>query len=210
MKLPTHYLNTLMQVVTDENSSVMITCKFMDDSWQEMGPVIIKAKQAEEGWSDKEAPRKAHAWFIESCAAEVGMHPTSMYDRMRVGRNVIRYGHHTGEFENLLVGHWTALLRNVEQDQQGVIPQAILKNRLEWIAQVTHENEGQPPSVRDIQDQYRQNGERREWELYWNAIVRNAKSITNISGTVPGRISRIATRLLSLADVDFTGGTPTN
>ena len=210
MKLPDQYIDVLVQVVGDEDASIFKTCEFMADSWLEMGPILTKTKQEEEQWSEAEATRKTHAWFIESCAAECGMHPTSMYDRMRVGRNVMHRELHLGEWRNLAYGHWCALMRNVEQDEQGIIPEQVLRARLEWVGRIADENQGQPPSVRDIQTEFRQNGEQKEWELYWKAIVRNAKQIIKIVGLVPPRITKIAEWLLSVADVDFTGGTPTN
>jgi len=208
-RLPDQYLDALRQVVSDEDNSIFATCKFMADSWVELSLVLIKSKAEEEGWTEQEAPRKTHAWFIETCAAECGMHPTSMYDRMRVGRNVVHRNYHLGKWSNLAYGHWCALMRNIEQDEQGIIPEAVLLDRLDWVSQVADENQGQPPSVRDIQSQFRQNGEKKEWELYWNAVVRNAKQIVKIDGSVPARVNQIAEWLLSSAGVGSTGGGPT-
>lgn len=210
MKLPDQYVDVLLQVVGQEDDSILTTCEFLADTWVEMGDFIIKERKREEGWSELEAPGKAHAWFIETSAAHSGKHPTSMYDRMRVGRNIIHRGLHQGEWENLKFGHWCALMRNVDQDEQLVIPEATIADRLAWMARETDANQGQPPSVRDIQDEFRRNGKELEWELYWKSIVRNAGQLMKVEGTVPARVTQIAEWLLSTADAVSTGGTQSN
>jgi len=219
LKLPDAFVEMLRQLVSDEDASIFTTCEFMADSWDEFGPAITDYLADQYAWSDAEKTRKAHSWFIESASAHVGMHPTSMYDRMRVGRNIIQRGLHVGDHDNLTFGHWCALMRNAPKDGEELISIDIISERLEWVDEQTDVNQGQPPSVRDIQKEFRQRGDKPEWLLHWNSVERNLNNLLD-SENVPMKVKNLVDHILNLitrfaiqepsvfpADADSTGGT---
>ena len=56
----------------------------------------------------------------------------------------------------------------------------VLNKRLEWYYNEMDNHGGQPPSVRDITKHFKKNGDKPEWEVYWNAIVRNARKLAEL------------------------------
>ncbi len=66
---------------------------------------------------------------------------------------------------------------NEDESDEGIVPQEIIEERLEWVHDETDKNFGQPPSTRDIEKHYRSNGHKPEWLIHWKAVVRNAKKV---------------------------------
>ena len=174
LTLPEEFVEKVRQYSGAEDSAKMATAGLVTEYWLETGEAITTYR--------KESKSRSHRWYIESVAASVGMSPSSMYNRARVGQNVILRGLHEGENANLSFGHWLALLRNVKK-VDGVVPEDELYKRIEWVQKETNKFFGQVPSVRDIEKHYKQNGEKEEWELCWNNITRNAKKLKQMDGT---------------------------
>ena len=133
-----------------------------------------------EGWKEGEAKGRAHRKFLSSLAAHCGLGYQSMNNRQRVGDNFIKRGLTGGENENISYQKFVALLANAEKDDTGLVQVAVLEERIKWVQEQTDKFSGQVPSVLDIQQQYRKNGHREEWELLWANIVCNAKKLSEL------------------------------
>ena len=183
--------------ITDEYT--FDTCLYMADYWDEMGEAIIHYKRKEQGWTEKQAPGRAHRWWLASSAAEVGSSEGTMYNYVRIGRNFIQRGL---KQDNLTADHMLALMLNAERNETHFIPEEIIKERLEWLNKETDKFHGQVPSARDIKTHYRKNGDKQEWELLWANIVRNAKKLWDIpfvvNTTVPTQILEVADRIIDI------------
>lgn len=198
--IPEQFVEELRGCVALEDTTIFETCRKMHEGWIELGQGIA--------YERNEDIRSAHKFFIESCASEVNMHPTSMYDRERVGSNIMARGLLE---ENMSYSVCTALLRNTSRDENGMIPEEEVKQRIEWYQDEAVKFHGKPPSPRDIQDHFRRNGDQKEWEVLWQAIVRNAKQIRetedapNILRNALHHIEQVVLPS-STADADYTGG----
>lgn len=116
----------------------------------------------------------ANKKLIEKIAAAVGMHHSSIYNRARIGRNVVARNYHV-EHDVLSFGAWLELLRNAPE-KDGIVEAEVLDKRLEWVYNEL-DDKGSLPGTRTIRNHFRQNGAHPEWEEYWGAIVRNAKKL---------------------------------
>ena len=178
--IPEIFVEELRGCVALEDVTIFATCEKINNGWQELGRGIISKKQKELGWSDAEAPSKGHKFFIESCAAEVNMHPTSMYDRERVGSTIIARGLLQ---ENMSYSVCTALLRNTARNEDRVIPIEEVQRRIDWFNNETDNYGGKPPSPRDIQDHFRKHGDIKEWIILWESVVRSAEKLKELEET---------------------------
>ena len=210
--IPENYIENVRALVVREDEMIFETCKMLADGWIELGPALIHRRAKEEGWSDSEKEGKTHSWFIESLSAEINKHPTSMYDRKRVGTNIIRR-----ELlqENMSYSVCTALLRNTSSNHNGVIPVEEVKDRIEWFNDETDKPEhgGKPPSPRDIQKHFRRHGERGEWEIYWSAIRRNLEEILRLGKEdqpVPAVILFLVRQFVKLIEREESGSSNVN
>jgi hypothetical protein len=174
MKLPDEFIEMVRQYSGQEDSAKMATAKLLSDFWLEYGRAI-------------EHEGKDKRWYIESVCASVGMSPASGYNRVRVGTNIIQRNYHTDN-ESISFGHWLALLRNSPK-VDGLVETDELNKRLEWYYAEMDKHGGQPPSVRDIENHYKKNGKKPEWELYWKRIVKAAEKLWDLhqdpQGVVP-------------------------
>ena len=128
-----------------------------------------------------------------------------MLNRQRVGDSVIARGYLGGENENISYQKWVCLHVNAEKGLDGLILREVLEDRIAWYQETADNNSGQPPSVLDIQNKYRKNGEDPEWLLAWKRIIRIAKNLLKIE-EIPAPLKQLIEWLLSYASVDFTGG----
>ena len=119
----------------------------------------------------------ANKKLIEKIAASVGMHHTSIYNRARVGRNVVARNLHV-EHDILSFGAWLELLRNAPEEN-GLVSEETLAGRLEWVYNEV-EKFGSLPGTRSIREHFRQNGKHPEWEEYWEAMIRNARKFLEV------------------------------
>ncbi len=183
------FIEKVRQYSGAEDSAKMATAGLMAEYWLETGDAIADYR--------KESKDKSHRWYIESVSASVGMSPSSMYNRSRVGHNVILRGLHEGENSNLSFGHWLAILRNVKK-VDGLVPMDELCKRIEWVQKQADKFSGQVPSVRDIDREYRKNGHLTEEAIHWKAIVRNAKGIEKIGHYDDARIMMLVIEIIRL------------
>jgi hypothetical protein len=181
MKLPESFIDEVLQYAGAEDSAKMNTAKLMSDFWLEFGKAI-------------EENGKGRHWFVEATAAQVGMSPSSMYNRLMVGDNWIARGYYKA-CDDITFGAALALLRNAER-KDGLVPVEILDKRLEWYY-AEFDKHGAPPSVRDIENYYKRNGDHKEWEVYWNSLVRNSKKLVGVKDTP---ISKLQLARLILAE----------
>lgn len=202
--IPEEARDRIRACVEREDTDKFTTCKEVSDLWSELKLGIIDKKKKSEGWGDKEAEGKAHRWFLSSLAADAGLGYQSMLNRQRVGDSVIARGYYGGENENISYQKWVCLHANAESGEDGLITREELEKRIAWFHDVTDCNAGQPPSVFDIQQQYRKNGKDKEWEQDWKSIIRIAERM--LKNEVPDLLREILEYILSNADVDFTGG----
>jgi len=179
IKLPDELIEVIRQYSGQEDSAKMQTAKVIAEYWDEAGGIIANHMNVPEG--------KAHRWFIESVSAQVGIHHASLYNRMRVGRNIVLRGYNTKHPE-LSFGAWLELLRNAPEEA-GLVDDEVLDNRIEWMYNELDEK-GSLPSTRTIKEHFRKNGKHPEWKEYWNAMVRNAKKF--LETEYPEREGKIA------------------
>jgi len=201
--IPEQARDRMRACVAREDTDKFETCWEVHSQWAELGRGIIDSKMKSEGWSEKEAPGKAHRWFLASHAADSGLGYQSMLNRQRVGDTVMVWGYHGGENENISYQKWVCLLVNAEK-KDGLILREVLEERIAWYQQVADDNFGQPPSVLDIQKQYRKKGEKPEWLLLWKKIIRLVKQMLKLKD-VPKILKGVLELALSHADV---GGKP--
>ena len=181
--IPEQAVDELRACVEREDTDKFATCRKISGLWAELGAGITYEKGKEEGWKPQEAKGKAHRWFLSSLAANVGLGYQSMLNRQRVGDSVIERGYLGGENENVSYQKWVCLHVNAEKGLDGLILMEILEERIAWYQETADNNSGQPPSVLDIQKQYRKNGEQPEWKLLWKQIVRIAKKLKELDET---------------------------
>ena len=205
VKLPEQFIEECRGYVSQADRHFMAFAMYLADSWEEMGQAFTAEATQAKGW-DRDHSRRGHRLWVNQIAAQIGNGEQTIYDYLRIGRNIGKRGLYGGENEAFTVGHWLALLRNAEKDETDMVSLSVIKERLEWAHEIIIEKDA-PPSVRDMNKKFREEGVRKEWELCWRNIVRNAKQIMNIKGVVPPRIKQIAEWLLSVADVPSTGGT---
>ena len=197
--------------VAREDTDKFATCKEISDQWIAYGPGIIDRKMKSEGWKPVEARGRAHRWFLASQASEAGLGYQSMLNRQRVGDAWIARGYLGGENENISYQKIVCLMVNAEKGADGLIKTSILDERLEWFHKVTDDNSGQPPSVLDIQNEFRKNGEKTEDEIIWAVVVRNCKKYLKLENTdiskykLAREIVEVEPNLSSVA-VDCSGG----
>lgn len=206
VKLPDRFIEECRAYVASGDNNFRSFAVYLADAWEEMGEAFTHEATKAEGW-DRDQDRRGHRLWVNQIAAHVGLGEQSVYDYKRIGINIIKRGLWGGENENLTSQHWLAILRNAEKDDTDKIALSVIEERLAWVHQIADANQGQPPSVRDMNKQFRQNGEKKEWELCWKNIRNNAKAITEINGLVPEYLMKIAEWLLSIVDVASTGGT---
>ena len=205
MKLPESFIEELRALVSSEDANKFKTCEFVSNAWEELGEIITLERAKEEGWKEGEAKGKAHRWFLASIAAHVGLGYQTMNNRQRVGDNVIKRGYLGGENESISYQGWVSLLTNAEKNEDGLILREVLEDRIAWYQETADNNQGQPPSVLDIQNKYRKNGEDPEWLLVWKRIIRIAKNLLKIE-KIPAPLKQLIEWLLFYADADFIGG----
>ncbi len=197
--------------VGSEDSMKFKTCWEVHALWFELGSGIIASKMESEGWKPGEARGKAHRWFLSSLAADAGLGYQSMLNRERVGSSVMARGYHGGANENISYQKWVCLHVNAEKGEDGLILKEVLEERIAWVQQVADDNSGQPPSVTDIQNQFRKNGEKKECEIIWGVIYRNCKKYLEAEDTDESKyklareIVEVEPNLLSV-DACSTGG----
>ncbi len=163
-KLSDDYIEGLRQREDAVDEKKFATAEWMSGFWVGSKDIIINNG-------------KDYKWFVESSAASVGMGVRTAYKRLRVGLNVIQRKLHLGEQSNLTHGHWASLLLNAEKGKDKLVPLEVIEERLEWLHKETDKFGGQVPSTRDIADHFRKNGEREEWELCRDALIRYAKKL---------------------------------
>ncbi len=205
--IPEQARDRIRACVGSEDSMKFKTCWEVHTLWFKLGPGIIASKMESEGWKPGEARGKAHRWFLSSLAADAGLGYQSMLNRERVGSSWMARGYHGGENENISYQKLVCLHANAEKGLDGLILKEVLEERIAWVQQVADENFGQPPSVLDIQKQYRKNGEKPEWLLLWKKIIRIAEKMLKLEN-VPEILKGTLELILSHADVGCTGGKP--
>ena len=205
VKLPEQFIEECRAYVAQGDQAFITFAMYLADAWEEMGEAFTNKATKAEGW-DRDHKRRGHRLWVNQIAAQVGNGEQTIYDYLRIGRNIGRRGLWGGENEAFTSGHWLAMLRNAEKDDTDMVSLEVIKERLEWAHEVIVEKDA-PPSVRDMNKHFRQNGARKEWELCWKNIERNAKQITEIEGLVPTRVMTIAEWLLSDAAAVSIGGT---
>ena len=104
-------------------------------------------------------------------------------NRERVGSAIIARGYHGGENENISYQKWVCLMVNAKKGEDGLILKEVLEERIEWCQEEAVKYGGQPPSVPDIQNQYRKNGEQPEWKILWRSIVRLTRKLKKLADT---------------------------
>ena len=167
MKLPDSFIEVIRQYAGAEDSAKMNTAQLMSEFWLEYGTAI-------------EHQDKDKKWFIESTAAQVSMSPSSMYNRLRVGDNWIARGYYK-RHDDISFGAALSLLRNAET-KDGLVEKEVLDKRVEWYYSI-FDKYGAPPSVRDIDKEYKKNGHLKEWEVLWGKLVRLAKQLRKLDET---------------------------
>ena len=187
LKLPEELIEIVRHYAEREDGAKMETAKVLSEFWQEYGRAI-------------EHEGKNRKWYIENLCAQVGLSPSSGYNRLRVGDNIIQRGF-AKEHSNITFGHWLALLRNAKKSEEGLVDCGEINKRLQWFYS-EFDKYGSPPSVRDIGNHYKKNGDRPEWELYWKAIVRNAKKLQPLTLTDGGEISALYNICQDILEID--------
>lgn len=177
MKLPEEFIEIIRQYSEQEDDAKMLTAKVIAEYWLETGKAIAHHR--------KESEKSAHRWFIEATAAEVGMHHSSLYNRSRVGRNIILRGY-SDKHPDIGFGAWLELLRNAPEDD-GLVPESELAERL-IIYYNIFDQYGKPPSVRDIKKIFVKNGDKKEWEQYWSIVEKNCGRLLKLEDTPEGII----------------------
>ena len=209
--IPEQARDRIRACIGAEDSQKFRTCKEVSDLWIELGPGIIYEKARENNWKPREARGKAHRWFLSSLAADAGLGYQSMLNRQRVGDSWIARGYLGGENENVSYQKVVCLHANAEKGEDGLILKSVLDDRLKWFHDVADNHGGQPPSVLDIQNEFRKNGEQPEWKILWKQVVRISKKLKELDET-PNLLRQALYEILrvklpsSNADADFTGG----
>ena len=175
MRLPDDLINEMLQYAGEESSAQFKSAAVLVKGWDTYGQAII-FNYADEHGLDQPDEGKAHNWYIEALAASVQMGVSTAYNHMRVGRNWLMRGYDVIH-DVISYSEVIELMRNT--GHRGLIPDDILDSRIEWYYDVT-EKFGKPPSPRDIQKHYKKNGSKKEWELLWANIVRNAREMKSI------------------------------
>ena len=213
VRVPEVFVEKVRARVDMEDTDIFETCRLLAIGWEEMGDLLTEDKASEMGWKEGEKRRKAHAWFIESLSAEINKSPASMYDRKRVGVNILLRGLRQ---ENMSYSVCTELLRNCNSTADQIISEEEVKERIDWFNGETDKFAGKPPSPRDIKKHFRRNGERKEWEILLQAVERNAKELNQSEGA-PIRLRGFMSYVLRMlnrgrelnwsgADATSTGG----
>ena len=176
-------VDRVIALVGREDEQKFATSKEVSDIWLELGEGIIERMAKKEGWSDKEAEGRAHRKFLSSLAAHVGLGYQTMLNRQKIGDSVIARGYLGGANEDVSYSKWVCLHANAEKGEDGLILKEVLDKRLEWFHTTADKFGGQPPSVLDIQKEFRQNGKDAEWLVLWNQLVRTAKKLKKLDET---------------------------
>jgi len=205
--IPESAVDRIIACVAREDNDKFDTCREVHVLWAEIGIGYTNYWAKKEGWKEGMAEGRAHRKFLSSLAAGVGLGYQSMLNRQRVGDSVIARGYLGGENEAVSYQAWVNLHANAEKGRDGLILEAVLDERLEWFHKEADEHGGQPPSVLDIQNQYKKNGEIAEWLLSWRSILRIAKKIVKMED-VPFALMEIVKFILSYVDADFSIGIP--
>jgi hypothetical protein len=106
-----------------------------------------------------------------------------MLNRQRVGDSVIARGYLGGANENVSYQKWVCLHANAEKGEDGLILKSVLDDRLEWFHDIADKFGGQPPSVLDIQNEFRKNGEQPEWKVVAKKLYNVAKKLKKVADT---------------------------
>ena len=178
--IPQEARDRLRACVEKEDTDKFVTCRVASDLWAEFKYGIIDKKMKQEGWTPKEAPGRAHKWFLSSLAADAGLGYQSMLHRQKVGDNIIARGYLGGPNENVSYQKWVCLLVNADKDEDGLVQKEIIDERLEWYHKVADDNFGNPPSVLDIKKQYSKRGKDPEWKLAARKLYNISKKMNNI------------------------------
>ena len=203
--VPEQAYDEVRACIAKEDNDKFATCRTISQWWSELGTGIIYEKGKEEGWTAQEAKGKAHKWFLSSFAANGGLGYQSMLNRQKVGDNIIYRGYLGGENENISYQSWVYMLMNAEKGSDGLVLQDVLEDRIAWFQETADNNEGQPPSVQDVQNKFQKEGEDPEWLLLWKRIIRVARKLMKLEDT-PRALQAIIKSLLSSADVDYIDG----
>lgn len=171
IKLPEDFVEMLRQYSGAEHDAMMATASLVYEFWEEGKLAIVAHLRIPE--------KSAHRKYIESIAGSVKASVSAMYTHSRIGRNIIARGLHL-EHDVFSYGQWESLLRNIKKER-GLVDGEVLFKRIEWMYSEADNHSGELPSTRDINNYYKKNGHKQEWELLWANIVRNAKKILDAS-----------------------------
>jgi hypothetical protein len=171
LKLPEELVEMVRQYSGAEDSAKMKTSRLIAEFWQEGGEAIAHHLKITE--------KSAHKKFIESLAGSVKVSPSSLYNRSRVGRNVVMRGY-SGKHDIFTFGQWLSLLRNLPSEK-GLVSDEDLTERIEWMYTEAENHGGEFPSVRDIESHSKQNGHKPEDQIYWKRIVTNARKMVALN-----------------------------
>jgi len=149
----------------------MATARLVYEFWEEGKLAIVAHLKIPE--------KQAHRKYIESIAGSVKASVSAMYTHSRIGRNVIAPGLHS-KHDIFSYGQWESLLRNIKKEK-GLCDIDVLSERIEWMYSEADKHFGEFPSTRDINNYYKKNGDKQEWELLWANIVRNARKLVEIN-----------------------------
>ena len=198
--IPDEIVEYMRQFSEQEDKVKFQTAGALIEVWEEYGQAI-----AHHMGIDLDA---AHRQFIEKLSAQVGIHHSTLYSRARVGRNWVAKGYHN-EHDAISYGVALELMRNIKS-KDGVVDEEELAERIDWWYNEL-EQHGSPPGTRTVRNYYKKNGEKKEWEQYWEIIVRNCKEILKLED-VPISKYKLAREIVevepnvSSVDADYTGG----
>ena len=206
MRLPDEIIERLIQRADDESTSKIATTREMGIIWEELKYGLGHELAKENDWDEPQMD-KTRTWYIESvCASVAKIAHKSGYNRMRVWDQVLsrKLDQKYDEGGVLSFSDYLFLLQNLKKDKRGLVPEEKIKERIDWYFD-EFEKYGKPPGTRDIEKHSKKNGEKEEWELLLEKIIKIAKQLVKIED-VPKKLRLIIESLLSSADVDFTGG----
>ena len=197
MKLPESIIDRISQCADGESDAKMQTTREMIIIWDECKHALA-SELAKENKSEPDLA-KTKTWYVESvCASVANIAPSSGYNRMRVGENVVLRGYDR-EHETISFAVWLYLLRNLKK-VDGLIPREDIDKRLDWYYSEFDEW-GKPPSVRDIENHVKKNGDTPEDMIYWKRIVNNANQMAKINKYSDARIMMLVIEIIELQKI---------
>ena len=185
--IPDEIVEYMRQFSEQEDNVKFQTAGALVDVWEEYGMAIAHHMRI-----DLDA---AHRQFIERLSAQVGIHHSTLYSRARVGRNWVARGYHE-EHDAISYGVALELMRNIKS-KDGIVDETELAERINWWYNELEEH-GSPPGTRTVRNYFRKNGDKKEWELCWNLVKRNANKFQTM-GLVDTPDCPLEARTLMLA-----------